>query len=189
MQQALGQPFCIPGARAILTSESQSGRATGRKSRMIDRIEAGELAGMTLHSRLDDNRFIDRLKCSKRSRIPFTGHYREPLRIEAELGFSPAGLVYPDYPAAAGDPPPLERYDCLHAILAPQIATACAILLGRDERGHFGTLQPNIILTGALQGARSAAADHADAIVAVAGRAPARSASLSILQLWRSLWS
>ena len=159
VQQALGR-LSVPGAKAILTMNPASPRHWAR-TRFVDRIESGELPGMTLHSLLTDNRFITP-EVQQQLADSFHGHYRRRF-IDAEWA-SPAGLVYPDYPTAEGDAPPI-----LTADLAIDWGTAnptAAVLLGRDRAGQWHGIR-EYYHDGRQHGPRSAA-DHAAAIVALA---------------------
>ena len=163
VQQALGR-LSLPGARAIFTMNPTSPRAWA-KVNLVDRIEAGEIRGKVINSRLDDNHYIDQ-QVRQELAADFHGVYRERF-IEGKWA-SPQGLVYPGWPAADGAPPPLRFYDL--AVDFGLSNPTAALLLGCDAQGRFHTAA-EYYFDGKRDGTRSAA-EHADAIVGLVGGRP-----------------
>ena len=162
-QQSLGR-LSVPGARAIFTM-NPTAPTHWSKTRLVDRIEAGMTRGKVITSTLADNRFIPP-EVRQELAADFHGHFHERF-IEGKWT-SPAGLVYENYPASDGQPPPLRHYDL--AIDFGLANPTAALLLGCDAQGRWHTCA-SYHHDGRRDGVRSAA-DHASAIVALADGRP-----------------
>ena len=131
------------------------------KTRLVDRIESGELRGKVINSRLADNHFID-AQVRQELAADFHGHFHERF-IEGQVDKPRL-----DWSTRTIRPATGSRRHC-GIMTSPSTGARrirpAALLLGCDAQGRWHTCR-EYHHDGRRDGARSAA-DHADAIVAL----------------------